>query len=109
MSRYAFLRHRDIESIPARGAIIVTITMNTAKGMREGIALIRGAALTKRCRFVSINQRGHEKKLEGMVGPVIFAHCFRLFAPPHLMAEAARIACGVMLADKARRARPTKH
>lgn len=62
MSPYDFLRRRDVESIPARGAIVVTATQETAKVLRDGVRKLRGDDLAKRCRFVSINRRGDEDK-----------------------------------------------
>ena len=96
MSRYAFLRHQDVDSIPDQGAIVVTATRYTAKVLKEGIRDIRGVDVLKRCRFVSINRCGDEDKLMGLVGHVVFAHCFRLNAPPELLARVAEVAVSVV-------------
>ena len=100
MSRYGFLRVRDVELVPKSGAIIVTMTRHTAQPIKEGIREVHGPAVLKRCRFVSINRRGQEQKLEGMRGPVLLAHCFRLFAPVDLVARTTAIACGVIVAGR---------
>lgn len=100
MSRYGFLRVRDVVLVPKGGAVIVTMTQHTAQPIRDGIREMHGSAVLKRCRFVSINRRGQEEKLIGMRGPVLLAHCFRLFAPVDLMARTAAIACEVIVAGR---------
>lgn len=106
MSRYAFLRHRDVESIPARGAIVVTYTKITGRCLKDGIAELRGADLVKRCRFVSINRCGDEQELEGLSGYVILAHCFRLGVQPHLLMRVGALTNVAELMAKGGRARP---
>lgn len=60
-----------IDDLPAEGATIVVLTNAIGRDIKSGIRELRGIALARRCRMISINRLCDCDKVNGVIGLVV--------------------------------------